>query len=757
MFEWTPAPGASSYELHASVDRSPDTLLTTTSETFFHSQMPEGEIRWYVVAERNDCPPIRSGDGRFRVQGKQTGCEPPPPPRAGAVPRATSGAEYVVSWEGVPYAASYEIQESTSETFTTATTKSSTRQSATYTNTVTEASARYYRVRAIPECSAQASLFSNVVRVVVEPATKTLDVQLETVDRIGNTGRLVQTVFVAGGSTSQSFTASTSQSWMSVSPTSGSLPPEGTNLTVTADLSQLPPGASTGQIVISTGAAGRSTFEGSSSVPVTVSLVAPVTSATKSSVKPESIIIPAVGHAAGFNSQWQSDIRITNVTSQSRNYQLFFTPSGTSGTGTVKKASVTIGPGKTIAFNDILKSWYGIGAAGENATGSLEVRPETQSTTSASSLATTVASSRTYNLSSSGTFGQFIPGVTFAKFTGKGTKLSLQQIAQSDEYRTNVGVVEGSGEAATIQFTVFDASGTQLDQWTENLLAGEHRQYDRILAQRNLSTDNGRIEIEVTSDKGKITAYASKVDNLTGDPELITPAIVANVSTTKIVLAGVGDFDNGLASWRTDLRVFNGGSTSVPATLTYYPEGDPDNPSSQEVDLAAGGVFEMNDLLRSQFSLTNINGALHVTSDAPAPLVATARTYNKTSSGTYGQFIPGVFDTQGVGYGGRTLQLLQIEQSPQFRTNLGLVEMSGNDVTVEVSAIVPGALAAPSRRYTLRPNEFQQISPILPALGVTEAYNARLTIQVVGGTGTINAYASVVDMSTQDPTYVPAQ
>jgi hypothetical protein len=175
------------------------------------------------------------------------------------------------------------------------------------------------------------------------------------------------------------------------------------------------------------------------------------------------------------------------------------------------------------------------------------------------------------------------------------------------------------------------------------------------------------------------------------------------------------------------------------------------------VDLAAGGVFEMNDLLRSQFSLTNINGALHVTSDAPAPLVATARTYNKTSSGTYGQFIPGVFDTQGVGYGGRTLQLLQIEQSPQFRTNLGLVEMSGNDVTVEVSAIVPGALAAPSRRYTLRPNEFQQISPILPALGVTEAYNARLTIQVVGGTGTINAYASVVDMSTQDPTYVPAQ
>jgi len=673
------------------------------------------------------------------------------------VPSATSGSAYLVSWEAVPFAASYEIQESTTETFSTVKSTSRTRLSATYTNTVTEATAFYYRVRAIPECNEQASLFSNVVRVVVEPATKTLDVQIDAVDRIGSTGKLVQTVFVAGGGTTQSFAATTTRGWMTVSPTSGTLPPEGTTLTVTADLSKLPPGASTGQVVISTSAAGRTTLDGSSSVPVTVSLVAPVTSTTKSSVKPESIIVPAVGHAAGLNSQWQSDIRITNITSQSQNYRLFFTPSGKAGTGTVRKASVTIAPGKTIAFNDILESWYGIGAAGENATGSLEVRPETQSASSSTALATTVASSRTYNLSAGGTFGQFIPGVVFADFVGKGTTLSLQQLAQSTNYRTNIGVVEGSGEAATIRFTAWDASGTQLDQWSESLLAGEHRQYDRILAVRNITTDNARVEIDVTSDKGKITAYASKVDNLTGDPELITPAISAKTSTSKIVLAGVGDFDNGLASWRTDLRLYNGGSASVAATLTYYAQGAPDSPSTKDVTIEAGQVLEMNDLLRSHFSLSNLNGALHVTTSSPAPLVATARTYNQTSSGTYGQFIPGVQADKGVGYGGRTLQLLQVEQSPQFRANLGLVEMSGNDVTVEVTAIVPDALAAPSKRYTLRANEFVQISPILPDLGISEAYNARLAIRVVGGNGKVNAYASVVDMSTQDPTYVPAQ
>jgi hypothetical protein len=757
-FEWTPSAGATSYEVHVSIDRSHPSLLATTSEPYHVAELPEGEIVWHVVAIRPGCPPARSGDARFQVNGKPGSCEPPAPPRAGAVPRAISDVAYPVSWEAVPFAASYEIQESPAEDFASVTTTSSSLLSTTFTHTVTAATSYYYRVRAIPECNAQASLFSNVARVVVEPAIKTLDVQIESVDRIGNTGTLTRTVFMPGGSTSQSFTASTTQSWMTVSPSSGTLPPEGANLTVTIDLSTLPPGASTGQIVLSRGASSRFASSSGSSVPVTVSLVAPVTSTAKSSVRPDSIIVPAVGHAAGLNSQWQSDIRIANLASQSRNFQLFFTPSGTAGTGTVRKASVTIGGGKTIAFNDILKSWYGIGAAGENATGSLEVRPETQSAASAASLATTtIAASRTYNLSTGGTFGQFIPGVAFERFVGKGTKLSLQQLAQSTAYRTNIGVVEGSGEAATIQFTVFDASGTQLDQWSASLLAGEHRQYDRILAQRDITTDSARVEIEVTSDTGMITAYASKVDNLTGDPELITPVIVANVSVTKIVLAGVGDFDNGLASWRTDLRLYNGGSTAVTAALTYYAQGDPGNPASKTISIDAGQVFEMNDLLRSEFGLTNRNGALHVATGSEAQLVATARTYNKTSSGTYGQFIPGIPASQGVGLGGRTLQLMQVEQSPQFRANLGIFEMSGNAVTVEVTAIVPNALAAPSKRYTLQANEFQQINQVLNELGFSEAYNARLTIRVVSGNGTINAYASVVDMSTQDPTYVPAQ
>ena len=36
-------------------------------------------------------------------------------------------------------------------------------------------------------------------------------------------------------------------------------------------------------------------------------------------------------------------------------------------------------------------------------------------------------------------------------------------------------------------------------------------------------------------------------------------------------------------------------------------------------------------------------------------------------------------------------------------------------------------------------------------------YNARITVEVISGTGRVTAYGSVVDNDTQDPTYVPAQ
>ena len=57
----------------------------------------------------------------------------------------------------------------------------------------------------------------------------------------------------------------------------------------------------------------------------------------------------------------------------------------------------------------------------------------------------------------------------------------------------------------------------------------------------------------------------------------------------------------------------------------------------------------------------------------------------------------------------------------------------------------------------LRPNEFRQLGSLLKSMGLDGTYTARVTVRVIEGEGRVTAYASVIDMQTNDPTYVPAQ
>jgi hypothetical protein len=56
----------------------------------------------------------------------------------------------------------------------------------------------------------------------------------------------------------------------------------------------------------------------------------------------------------------------------------------------------------------------------------------------------------------------------------------------------------------------------------------------------------------------------------------------------------------------------------------------------------------------------------------------------------------------------------------------------------------------------LAANEFRQFS-LIRDLGLGNAYNARIAVRVIDGTGRVTAYGSVIDETTNDPTYVPAQ
>ena len=88
------------------------------------------------------------------------------------------------------------------------------------------------------------------------------------------------------------------------------------------------------------------------------------------------------------------------------------------------------------------------------------------------------------------------------------------------------------------------------------------------------------------------------------------------------VIPGVADLNNGFANWQTDVRLFNPSANIVKATLTFYSQGG-GAPQSKDVSLAPNQVQTFDSALHQFFGVSNDGGALHISTTATTPLVAT--------------------------------------------------------------------------------------------------------------------------------------
>ncbi len=691
-------------------------------------------------------------------------------PTVATPPITQSGIDYTVSWTQTTDPTSYQVDESTSSDFTAnLTSKTVSGTSTTFSHTVATNTTYYYRVHALTCGGSPGPLSTTVSTVVQAPAPPSSTTRVDTVAPFGSTQPIQFKIFVPGVASKTAldtgFSATTDKSYLTVTPSSGTIPPSGTTLTVTAQPVNLPPGASTGTVTVtpSNGAP--------INTPVSVSLVTPVSLGGKALPPGNALIIPVVTHVNSGAGPFQSDVRITNASASPIDYQITFTPTRSDGTQTGKITNITIAGGQTIALNDIAKDFFGYGATGDPndvGFGALEIRPINNSST------LTYAASRTFATTAIGTYGQFVAAIPFAQFAGPAvsalfgqpsttgpTVLSLQQVAESAKFRTNLGLVEGSGTPASGRIRVIDDLGNVLKEIPYSLQAGEHQQLNQFI--KNVAgisnLDDGRIEITVDSPTGAISAYASVLDNITADPLAVQPVQASQVSAQRYIVPGMAEIVSPFSNFHSDMRIYNGGTTSVNVTPTFFPQGG--TPVSvAPITIGPGQVKAYDNVLPTLFNVTNGGGSVILTTPTNSSLVATGRTYSYDShNGTFGQFIPGVSPAQGIGTGDKPLQLLQLEQSSQFRSNIGITELTGNQTTVKLTIIPPDGRTSAIVTYTLQPNEFHQFDRIIEqAYGSgTQMYNARIAVEVTGGTGRVSAYASVLDNSSLDPTYVPAQ
>ncbi len=695
-------------------------------------------------------------------------------PIIAAPPASHFSSGYDVSWTGdLALTSSFELQEATNAAFTEnvktfIVTGALEQHILPHTEIITD-TRFYYRVRAINGCTLVATAYSNHVSTVVTRPLPENSTEFSISVPQGQAVTFKQNYLVPGfGETAtngDTFAITTDVPWLTVFPASGALSAGGTTVQLTIATSGLDVGTTTGTVnVVRTqpsssriGTTGSTT----SSVPFSISLVTPVTSQPRNTTAPPgTLVIPAIAHADGIGTRFQSDVRITNASTSPITYELTFTPSGSNGTQVGKKTTLVIGANDTKGLDDIVKAWYGSGVLGETGLGTLEIRPMTEG---ANPLAT-FASSRTYAISSAGTLGQFIPAIPLVDFIADINqnalqKISLQQIANSAAYRTNFGFVEGAGGTAQILVKLLDANNTVLQQVTRTLQPYGHEQISYAALFGNVPLSDGRVEVSVTSSAGKATAYASVVDNNTSDPLLVFPEQAEAFTAQHYVVPGIAELNNGASNFHSDMRVYNAGSLPMTVDLKYYPQGSPTpNPNTIQRTITPGKVLAIDNVLPSLWQLDATGGAVTVDAPSNASLVVTARTYSRNSSGgTFGQFIPGVTARDAAGLGERALEVMQLEQSAQYRTNLGLAEVTGKPVTVELMAYKPDTKTTAVTAVGLQANEFRQIGLIFQQMGLPTVYNGRVTVKVIGGEGRVAAYGSVVDNRTVDPTYVPSQ
>ena len=222
----------------------------------------------------------------------------------------------------------------------------------------------------------------------------------------------------------------------------------------------------------------------------------------------------------------------------------------------------------------------------------------------------------------------------------------------------------------------------------------------------------------------------------------------------RLLVPAVAHLDGaGGTPWRTDLAVLNPAAEDAAMTLILHRDGPE---LSVEASLSAGSSTEWRDVLVDLFGLggdAQVAGTLEILSDVP--VVATARSYAVTSSGTFGQHLPALGVRDGLGPGEPGL-LLQLARSAERYTNLGAVNLGAEPcaVSLQLHGSDGGQLGEPVG-FDLAAAEWRQLFDVLAPAGEQEAAWARVEVLTPGGR--VWAYASVIDRLSRDPTTIPIQ
>ncbi len=212
------------------------------------------------------------------------------------------------------------------------------------------------------------------------------------------------------------------------------------------------------------------------------------------------VMLPGVVRARGANdTDFRTDLRIYSPAAQKIELTLAL-PSGT-----VTK-SLDLPAGETRAYDDVITSLFPE-ATGDQAGVLFVTAP-----------GPVVTGARTYNLAPTGTYGVSVPAREGGELLSPGETADLIQLQSDAGYRCNFAFAAFDPSGATVLLRAFDPQGNLLAVKSYSVAGSQSRQISRVFADLGItaSLPSARLEVSVI-DGGRVYAYATVVDNRTGD------------------------------------------------------------------------------------------------------------------------------------------------------------------------------------------------------------------------------------------------
>ena len=451
-------------------------------------------------------------------------------------------------------------------------------------------------------------------------------------------------------------------------------------------------------------------------------------------------VIPAAAHVGGAQgTAWVTDVVFHNPGSEAATIHAFYMESDIDSSA-AEAVRITVPADQSYLYDDVVRTIFG----SNRGTGAILIGSDRP----------LAVSSRTYNNSAEGTYGQYIAGLDLNDALAAGGSATVIQLS-GGSFRSNLGVANVSSATIDVAAEIYSETGQRLDTRYLRVPPWSHLQINGVFSAAGTpNLGDGYAVLSCSTLDARWFAYASVVDNRSGDPVYVAPIALTSEPLWIAAAARVEGAND--TNWRTDMEIFAGSPAPGALAVGWYGTAG-GAPREAELSVSTGPCQRVEDVLDEVFSSDGA-GALRIEADH-GELAVTSRTFNDPGDETYGQYIPAVPESDVLTWG-ETARLVQLAHSPDrhegFRTNLGFVNTTAQATTLFVELRDWDSSVIGSLRVNLAPRQVTQLNNVFNGMTDRVLQSAYALVATSTGGAAYLAYASVVDNRSGDPIYIPA-